>query len=254
MGTRRIMPAGPSRFLSQSGGSCLLLPGREAARGIVLLHGAQETPETILQNIDLEALAEELGAALLLPSLGNSFGLDWGAGQAYRRFLLEELLPWAGESCPCFAGRERCIVGGISMGGYAALQLALSCPERFGRAFSISGALALPRAAQLCRICGVPLPALFGEAARLPENSLSGLLEALAKSARPKPTLCLVWGDGDWFRQENVDFAEKAAALGCCVRAEEGRGNHDWHYWRHALPDTLRTVVNGSCNFHEIVI
>ena len=38
MGTRRIMPAGPSRFLSQSGGSCLLLPGREAANGIVLLY------------------------------------------------------------------------------------------------------------------------------------------------------------------------------------------------------------------------
>ena len=233
-------PTEPSRFLAQNGGSCLLLPEGAAERGIVLLHGAQETPETILQNVELEGLAQELGAALLLPAIGNSFGLDWGAGQNGRSFLLQELLPWAGEQCPCFAQRERCAIGGISMGGYAALHLALSVPERFGRAFSISGALELKRAAQLCRICGVPLPAGFAETAALPENRLPALLGALSRTTHPKPALCLAWGDGDWFRKENADFAGKAAALGFSVRTGEGQGNHDWHYWQTVLPSVLR--------------
>lgn len=240
MGQTCIGPAEPSRLPARNDGSRLLLPGDTAERGIVLLHGAQETPETILQNIDLEMLARKLGAAILLPAIGNSFGLSWGEGQDYRRCLLEELLPWAGEQCACFVRRESCAVGGISMGGYAALHLALSYPERFGRAFSISGALELKRARQLCRICGVPLPAGFSEAANPPENSLTALLEALSRTARPKPALCLVWGDGDWFRRENADLAEKAAALGYSVYAKEEPGNHDWHYWRTALPDALQ--------------
>lgn len=235
MGLTILRPAFNSRFVADGGGSRLLLPDA-SSRALVLMHGAQENPEILLENSGLASYAQELSLAVLLPSLGNSFGLDWGAGQDVRSFLMEELLPWARAQCPAFSERDRCAIGGISMGGFAALSTALGYPSDFGAVFSISGALNPKRSAQFCRISGADVPAGVASLASRPEAQLLPLLE----NANPRPALYLAWGDGDWFAKDNAAFAEQASALGCNMRVELSPGFHDWSYWRVSLPPALR--------------
>lgn len=231
-----------SRFLGRSAGGLLLLPDTEsdALRALVLLHGAREGPETILENSQLATLSEALSLPVLLPELGFSFGLDWGAGQNYRSFLMLELLGEARTRCPAFGARTRCVVGGISMGGFAAISLALSYPDAFGKAFSISGALDPRRAVQLCRISGISAPVPLSSLASRPEAQLVSLMEDARPKSLPQPSLYLAWGDADWFASANAAFAGRASEAGYPVQREIRPGFHDWNYWRESLPPALR--------------
>lgn len=214
----------------------LLLPtSQEPCRLLTLLHGAQETPETILKNSDLVSLAERLRLAVLLPALGNSFCLDWGPGQNARSALLRDLLPAAQERSGVSAAREANVIGGISMGGFGAVSLALCERERFCAAFSLSGALDLKKAAQLFRICQLSPPGDLCAAAARPEAHWDALLTRDAV----KPALYLTWGDQDWFREANRSFARQAAEQGSSLQTAEKPGLHNWTYWKTSLPPAL---------------
>ena len=226
-----------SRFLSNGVRALLLLPPDEARphRLLTLLHGAGETPETTLNAFDLPSAAGRLQLAILLPALGNSFYLDWGEGFCARSALLRELLPVAQERSGVSAAREANAIGGISMGGFGALSLALGEPELFAAAFSLSGALDLKKAAQLFRICQLPPPGDLRQAASRPEAQWDTLLAGDTR----KPALYLAWGDRDWFLQANRTFARQAAECGLPVKAEETPGLHDWSYWSTSLGPAL---------------
>lgn len=213
----------------------LCLPAeKKPARVLTLLHGAGEGPEIFWEHLDAAGLCSR-GCALLLPELGESFCLDWGEGEKRRTALLEKLLPQLRRDYGLPAARERNLVGGISMGGFAAVSLALCKPERFCAAFSLSGALGLAKAARLMRVCSLSAPGDLREAAGRPEARLT---ERLADCER-RPALFLAWGEGDWFAEENRAFAAEARALGYAVEARESPGLHDWAFWDQALPPAL---------------
>lgn len=213
----------------------LLSPTACAPRRLLtLLHGAGESPETLLESFDLSPWVEN-GLAILLPALQNSFCLDWGDGADTRSALLEELLPAAQTRCALPCERDNTLVGGISMGGFAALSLALCARGRFCAAFSLSGALDLKKAAQLLRICGLRAPGDLGKAAERPEARLEERLE----EGENRPSLYLAWGDGDWFRQENRSFSQKAGEQRFPVLTDEKPGLHNWDYWKRSLGPAL---------------
>ena len=214
----------------------LLVPTtREPRRLLTLLHGAEESPEIIRRNFELSPWVERGHIAVLMPALGNSFCLDWGGGLDVRSALLDDLLPAIQERYGLSPKREDHVVGGISMGGFAALSLALGSRERFCAAFSLSGALDLRKSAQFFRICGLSAPGDLLGAAQRPETQLEARLQDLDN----KPSLYLGWSDRDWFRGENRAFSRKAAELGYEVRASESTGLHNWDFWKQSLGPAL---------------
>ena len=215
----------------------LLLPTSGSPHGLLtMLHGAGESPETLLENFDMESAVENHNMALLLPDLGNSFCLDQRGGLGVRSALLSRLLPGVQAEYRLSGARQANVVGGISMGGFAALSLALCESEHFCAAFSLSGALDLKKAAQLLRICSLTVPDGLGEASWLRECALTRRLDDCPN----KPSLYLVWGDEDWFRESNRVFSEKAAANGFAIRATESPGLHDWVFWKNELGPAIR--------------
>ena len=226
-----------SRFVRSGVRALLLLPSgaSPSRRLLTLLHGAEETPETILNAFDLQAAADRLQFAVLIPAQGNSFSLDWNDSFGARSALLRELLPAAQERSGVSALRGSNVIGGISMGGFGAVSLALCEPERFAAAFSLSGALDLKKAAQLFRICRISPPGDLLRAAERPETQWDALL---ARSG-VRPALYLAWGDQDWFRESNRSFARQALKQGFSVQALESPGLHDWAYWETSLPPAL---------------
>ena len=237
-----------SRFIDGSVRSLIILPGTgsDSGRSLILFHGAQESPEMILENSTISALSQELRLAVLLPDLGNSYALDLGPGRDYRSALLQELFPYVRERFPVFRGLNHSAVGGISMGGYAALSLALSHPDAFGRVFGLSGAVDLKRSAQLSRICQIPPTPGLREATARPDAPLLPAAEQLAHSGSPMPEVYLAWGDTDWFADANAGFSEAIASLGFSVKEQITPGLHDWDYWKEALPDAVRWSAGAA--------
>ncbi|MEZ4729416.1 MAG: alpha/beta hydrolase-fold protein [Caldilineaceae bacterium] len=62
------------------------------------------------------------------------------ANLRFRKFMVDELIPWLRTKYPITADATRTTLGGSSAGGFAALSIALAHPDIFGNVLSQSGA------------------------------------------------------------------------------------------------------------------
>ena len=76
-----------------------------------------------------------------MPSVGNSFYLDEPEGMAYFTFLTEELPDYLEHIFPLSKKREETFIGGLSMGGYGAIQNGLKYSDVFGHIIGCSPAM-----------------------------------------------------------------------------------------------------------------
>lgn len=202
---------------------------------LYLLHGLMDSGESWLSHTGLAELVDEKGMAVVLPSMGNSFYLDEPEGTRYFTFLTQELPGYLGQIFPLSVKREETYIGGVSMGGYGSLYAALRKPEKFGRVFSLSGAVDIPRAASFSRVCGARLPEPLRD-----RKSLSGGeydLFTLLRRVEPGniPPVLLVCGTEDFFFRDNRLLADEMERMGLNIRFVSDFGEHSWTFWRKML-------------------
>ncbi len=108
------------------------------------------------------------------------------------------------------------------MGGYGALKLALSVPERFAAAASLSG---VTDVAQWADEGTEDFELVFGtgEPRRGSTHDLFQLATSLASSERPKPRLYQCCGTEDSLHAQNLRFRDAIHDLGFDYLYEEGR-------------------------------
>jgi pimeloyl-ACP methyl ester carboxylesterase len=116
---------------------------------IVMLHGARATPESVSNFF--ETTAERLGMAILYPEANVLHGSD--AQQDWFARPDQETARWSySSSNPTFSGMKwavdnlnvdprRCFLAGVSMGGFAAWNLAIRFADQFAGVIPISGGL-----------------------------------------------------------------------------------------------------------------
>ena len=119
-------------------------PSDEAPPVLYLLHGLSDDDTIWSRRTSIERYAEALGLAVVMPAVHRSFYTDQAYGGNYRTFLTRELPDVVHRFFRVATARERTFVAGLSMGGYGALGWALSEPDRFAAAASLSGALDVP--------------------------------------------------------------------------------------------------------------
>ena len=76
-----------------------------------------------------------------MPDGFRGFYTDNAEGPAYATYVAEELVTFVERNFPAKRSRAGRCIGGLSMGGYGALRLALAHPDRYASANSHSGAL-----------------------------------------------------------------------------------------------------------------
>ncbi len=76
-----------------------------------------------------------------MPEMHNNFYTDQAIGWPYLKYVAEELPRIIETYLRVSPKRENTYVAGLSMGGYGAMKIALTYPEKFGFAASFSGAL-----------------------------------------------------------------------------------------------------------------
>ena len=171
---------------------------------------------------------------MVLPAAQRSFYTDALRGQRYWTFLSEELPRLARHFFPLSARPAENFVAGLSMGGYGAFKLALTHPERYAAAASLSGALDVARlVSEEESAGGSELQQIFGPSEPLTHsaNDLFHLAKQLVRRPGPRPALYQWCGTEDFLHADNVRFRAQAAAHGLALTSEEGPGGHEWACW-----------------------
>lgn len=199
-----------------------------------LLHGMSDDHTIWLRRTSIERYAVTAGLAVVMPSVGLSWYQDMAAGPKYGTFLKEELPRIAQSMFPLSDKRKDNFVAGLSMGGYGALLLGLSQPERFAAAASLSGALDVASHVNTRDATRQSVyRAAFGPAKKVrgSEADLFHLAKRVAQS-RNRPALYACCGTKDFLLQQNRDFVAHAGKVGLPLSYEEHEGpGHDWGYW-----------------------
>jgi enterochelin esterase family protein len=142
---------------------------------------------------------------------------------SFRTFITGELMPWVRKRYRASSDPAKTVIGGSSLGGFAAAHLALLHPDIFGNVISLSASYWLGAES----VARQWLVAQYRQSPRLP--------------IRFYQTIGL-W-DGELGLQPNRDMRAVLDAKGYRVTYREFAGGHDYSNWRQALPEALAAVL-----------
>lgn len=215
------------------------LAGRERANDVghptlLLLHGMSDDHSIWLRRTSIERYASERGLAVVMPAVHRSYYTNQRNGYDYFTFIADEVPALARKFFRLSSRREDNFVAGLSMGGYGAFKIALTCPERYAAAASLSGAVDVVNIRTLTRVeRNGEFTRTFGSDDDFlgSENDLFALAERLAASAKPRPALFQNCGDKDFLLAGNRRFRDHLRTVGLDCTYEEHPGEHEWGFW-----------------------
>jgi S-formylglutathione hydrolase FrmB len=219
-----------SRFVHRRLPQTAVLPaGGGAGRPLlVFLHGRGRAGNESNANGAFYAALRGLGPrapVVVFPNGGDHSYFHARRSGDWTRYVLDEVIPQAAERFG--ADPRRVAIGGISMGGFGAFDVALRRPSRFCAVGGHSAAIWLRS--------GDSAPGAFDDAADFARNDLIHLARARGHAPWGHARLWLDGGTGDPFRVADERFA---SALG--IRMHHWAGAHDGAYWHRHYARYLR--------------
>lgn len=249
------------RFFSETLGLMstihVLLPQRTMAdaqhkrtpkyRTLYLLHGHSDDHTAWQRYTSIERYAEGLHLAVVMPAVNLSFYNDMAHGLKYWQFISEEVPVLVRDMFPLSSARKDNFVAGLSMGGYGAFKLALTHPDRFAAAASLSGATDINEVVKPVRndpnskAWIAEMRTVFGDLRKVP-GSRNDLFALARKAARApvRPRLYQCCGTEDFLYDDNIRFRDHVRKLPLDLTYEEGPGEHNWEYWDEMIQHVLR--------------
>lgn len=211
---------------------------------LYLLHGAHGDCSSWIRFSNIERYAQNHRCAVVMASAGNSFYQDMHHGLAYRTFFTQELPAFITSVFPVSRRREGTWIAGLSMGGYGAWYLALSAPELYSKAASMSGAMDLAPLYQAAQKGEIESPFAWHEIFQHPEalaGSDNDLLELYSrcKDNGLAPELYQACGTEDFLYANNQSVKNQMEILGADITYKEGPGGHTWDFWDTYIQDVL---------------
>lgn len=210
---------------------------KEPYKSIYLLHGLLGNHNSWVDYSMLADYASTGKSIFIMPEVARSFYSNMKHGFRYFDYVSQELPNICKSVFNISTKREDNAIMGYSMGGYGALKIALSYPEKYSfcGAFASSCLFLEPffdkvrhniNDPAIIKMFGKPLLddflAIWGNDLVLkPEDNIIGLLDRI-KKPQHLPKLFLTCGLEDFFFPDNKTFA---------LKLEEKSINHEFHNW-----------------------
>ena len=214
-----------------------------------LLHGLSDDHTAWMRYSSIERYADAWGIAVIMPNASRSWYTNTAYGANYFNFITKELPKLCRE---LFRGmssaREDNMVAGLSMGGYGALKLALTCPEQYGACISLSGSFDITRRGREYNldewksIFGYEIESALDLAGG--EHDLFALAKKNNEEGKLFPKLYMWCGLEDSLIHINRTFDEHLTNLEVPHVYEESEGNHTWKWWDLHIQDGMRYILN----------
>lgn len=207
-----------------------------------LLHGLSDDHSMWMRRTSIERYVAGLPLMVVMPDGGRGFytdAVDLPTGK-YELSITQDLIGFVDSTFHTNASREGRVIGGLSMGGYGALKIALHRPDLFCAAVSHSGAVGWGHSP----ISNDPndwtrefRPVLGAEPQGGPND-----IYALAEKGDPalRPALRIDCGTDDFLINSNRAMHRHLETLGVPHEYDEYPGAHDWAYWDLHIIDALR--------------
>ncbi|MBQ2954598.1 MAG: esterase family protein [Clostridia bacterium] len=198
-------------------------------RVLYLLHGYSDDHTIWQRRTSVERYAASHNLAVIMPAVNHSFYCNEQGGERYWDYVSEELPRQMQRFFRLSDRPEDTFVAGLSMGGYGALKLAMTHPERFGAAASFSGAVDIVTMAD--RKSG-DWKRIFGR--RKVAGTDCDLFHLMEKNAAAshKPRLYVSCGTADFLYGQHQRFVPALQAHGWDVtHHEEPDAVHEWGFW-----------------------
>ena len=218
----------------------IIVPEIEGQNGpfpvLYLLHGLSDDHTIWQRRTSLERYVQALPLIVVMPNGGRGWYSDAFEGYAYQSAIINDLIGFVDRTLRTVPDKSGRCIGGLSMGGYGAIKLAMKFPELFVSANGHSGAYAFGHApnytknAEFTRIIGPQ-----------PSGGPQDLWKIAAELAPAEaPALRIDCGTSDFLIDQNRDFHAHLEKLGIAHQYEEFPGAHDWAYWDRHVQSALR--------------
>lgn len=231
---------------------------------LYLLHGASDDHTIWQRRTSIERYVAPLGLAVIMPSVALSFYSNMAHGFRYFDYVADELPRICRGFFHLSDRREDTHVAGLSMGGYGALKIGLTYPDRFATAgcFSAGNFLAGPEPVRdrprdsrgplndvADTVFGLPggslfdMPSLVGT-----EHDLFHLARTAVASGRPMPRIFHVCGTEDFLVENACRTRDYFDSLdgGPEYEYHEAPGAHTWEFWDEWVRSYLAFALPGA--------
>lgn len=216
------------------------------------LHGNGDDSTAWMRKSNIELLTRNSDIIVVMPSTQMGFYTDTKYHMDYFTFISEELPVIVGNYFPVAAGRENTFVIGNSMGGYGAFKLALTFPDRYAGAASLSGAMEpyqvvkenIRETKTVAKFIDIQ-KSIFGETADFEgsENDLFHLVKQLDDRSCEQPLLYQCCGQQDRitgaFNQRFHKYVQEQCS-NLNYEYYEGLGGHCWEYWNPQIETAIK--------------
>jgi enterochelin esterase-like enzyme len=212
---------------------------------LYLLQGFPGSPYEYLDGLRLTQVADRAIAHGALPpfiAVVPPAGLDVHRGDwtgVWERYLVDDVVPWVDAHLPIVGTLSERAVGGLSAGGYGAVDIGLRHPLLFGTLESWSGYFTPLRSGALRRANGAVLVA----------HDPSRLAAREAPLLRRLGTRFFL-SSGTTRDRASASaaraFAAELGALGLPHRLWLGPGGHNGKFWRSQFPAALGYALVGQ--------
>ncbi len=220
---------------------CVLLPQDAEAEGpypvLYLLHGLSDDDTIWTRRTSIERYLRGMPMIVVMPDGGRGFYTNAVEGPAWEDHLMQDVLGFTERFFPARADRSARAIGGLSMGGYGAMKLALKYPDTFCSVVSHSGAFDMQRRVE-DQQRSPEMRRVFGIDPSGGPNDPYWLARQVERERLP--AIRFDCGVDDFLIEENREFHQHLQELGIPHEYQEFAGAHEWGYWDLHVQKALR--------------